>query len=45
MECGSPEGHVEEDQGVLGEAEESQAVGVWKRSGTLPIDAPLGKTR
>ena len=33
VECGSQEGDVEEDQGVLGEAEESQAVGVGPGSG------------
>ena len=39
MECSSPEGHVEASQGVLGEAEESPAVGVRPGPVTLPVKA------
>jgi len=44
VERSGPEGHVEESQGGLGEAEESQPVSVGPRPSAVPVDAhlPLG---
>ena len=44
MECSGQEGYVEEGQGVLGEAEEGQAVGVGPGSGhSRPTLTPSGR--
>ena len=45
MECSGQESHVGESQGVLGEAEEGQAVGVGPGSGhSRPTLIPIWTT-